>query len=354
MSLKILIVTGKLQNYRIPIFNEIVKRGVDLTVAHSYKKLDNGSFLFNEVLLEEKSIGPFTIHKNNLYEFCSNFDIVIATFYIQKLSFMRLLLGKRKFKLVFWGIGVRASQNHRFDSPTFLNYFRYLVAENSDAMIFYTEYAKLKYVKRGIERDKLFVMNNTVYVNSELVKPNCKKTSILLIGTLNKSKKVFELVEAYRKVLSRNPMLQLLEIIGGGEDFEELAKWIVDNELSANIILHGPIYDEKEKAIILNRSICAISPDQAGLSVLETMGYGIPFITHKNSITGGERLNINNERGILFDDFKDIERIIEDVFYNQVHYLEKGVKSREYYNSYRTVENVVNEFFKVVKYLKSN
>ena len=352
MKLKILIVTGKLQSYRIPIFNEIVKKGIDLTVAHSYKLLDDGTFLFKEVLLEEKTIGPFSYHKKNLKKFCSNFDIVIATFYLQKLSFMSLLCGNRKFKLAYWGIGVKASQNHRFDTPTFLNYIRYFIAKKSDAMIFYTEYAKLKYLNRGIAKEKLFVMNNTVYVNPELVKSENAKSSMLLIGTLNKSKKVFELVEAYKRVLFKYPDLQILEIIGGGEDFDELVKWIAKHEVSKNIILHGPIYNEEEKATILNRSICAISPDQSGLSVLETMGYGIPFITHKDSITGGERLNINEERGVLFDDFKDLEEILEDIYHNPNKYLLKGESSRLYYNENRTVDNIVDEFFDLVSFLK--
>lgn len=350
-SLKVLIVTGKLQPYRTPVFNKIAERGCDLTVAHSYKKLNDGSFLFKEIILEEKKIGPFTYHKTDLKKFCSQFDIVIATFYLQKISFMRLLFGSRDFKLAYWGIGVRASQKSRFDSPTFLNYFRYWVARKSDAMIFYTDYAREKYIKKRICPSKLFVMHNTVLVNPSLINLNQNKTSLLFIGTLNKSKKIFELLEAYRNVYKKESDIFPLEIIGGGSEFNNLLQWIEENDLSKKIIIHGPIYSDSKKAEILNRSICAFSPDQAGLSVLETMAYGIPFVTHRNAITGGEILNINNDRGILFEDFDELEDIILDVCVNPLKYKKLGCNSYVFYKNNRTIDHMVNGFVEAKKFL---
>lgn len=352
--MKVLIITGKLQKYRVPIFNQIVESGIDLTVAHSYKKMDDGTFSFKEIILEERKIGPFTKHRINLKKFCSNFDVVVATFYLQRISFMSLLFGNRSYKLAYWGIGVKASQNSSFDKPTLLNYLRYFIARKSDAMIFYTEYAKNKYIKKGIPSEKIFVMNNTVYVDKSLVNINQNKDIIVFIGTLNKSKKVFELLSAYKKVVNKIPSFYKLEIIGKGPDYNSVKSWVFQNDLQDKIIIHGAIYDSDLKAKILNKAICAISPAQAGLSVLEVMGFGVPFITHKQSITGGELLNITDGfNGLLFEDFEKIEAILYETYINKEKFLKMGSNAYEYYWNNRTSKQMVDGFIQTTKYLNN-
>ena len=50
-------------------------------------------------------------------------------------------------------------------------------------------------------------------------------------------------------------------------------------------------------------SIFSISYGQAGLSVLQALGFGVPFITKKNAISGGEKYNIKNGyNGFLIED----------------------------------------------------
>ena len=352
--MKILIITGKLQNYRVPVFNRIVERSsIDLTVAHSSKKMNDGSFLFKEVILNEIKIGPFTVHKGNLKKYCNQFDIVVPTFYLQKISFMSLLFGKRKYKLAFWGIGVKASQTSKFDEPTMLNSIRFWIANKSDAMIFYTDYARNKYIQNNVDKNKLFVMNNTVFVDNNLVNIDHTKTSIVFIGTINRSKRIFELLNAYKDVLDINNRIPALEIIGGGEQLQEVQDWVKLNNLEYKIFVKGPIYDLIEKSKILNRAICVISPAQAGLSVLEAMGYGVPFITHKDAITGGERLNINVDNGVLFNSYSDLKDILLDISSNPLKYIDKGKSALEYYNNYRTYDHMVNGFLNTVEFLKN-
>lgn len=352
--MKVLIITGRLQNYRVPIFNEIVKRGIDLTVAHSYGKLNDGTFLFKEVILDEKSYGPITKHKINLKEFCNAFEIVVATFYLQKLSFMSLLFGKRKFKLVYWGIGVKASQNSKFDTPTLLNKIRYIIANKSDAMIFYTDYVKDKYIKNGVNPDKLFVMNNTVFVNQDFVKTKIdERNNILFIGKLNKSKKIFILLEAYKKLLDMGYKPPIIDIVGVGPDFHLVKEWVMKYKLNNFITLHGAVYEDPKKAEIFNRALCVISPGQAGLSVLESMGYGIPFITYKDAITGGERLNITHGfNGILMDNFEEMPNILLDIMFNKIKFIEMGNKAKKYYLQNRSLDKMVEGFIETINYLK--
>lgn len=352
MSLKVLFITGQLKHYRIPILNRIVEMSkFDLTVAHGGKKISLGPDLFKETILNEKKIGPFTIHKRGLYDYCNDFDVVVCMLYLQKLSFMQLLLQRsRSFKLIYWGIGVKASQNSKFDSPTFLNNIRYIIAKKCDAMIFYTDYARDKYILNGVKAEKLFVMNNTVEVK-HLISETFQKQTILFVGTLNKSKKIFYLLEAYKKAFSKCDKMPNLDIVGEGLDFANVKLWVKNNKISNKVKIHGAIYNPKELEKLYKKALVSISPGQAGLSVLSSFGYGVPFITHKDAITGGERLNIeSNYNGLIIDNYSELDNILIEIANNKDKYIEMGINSRKFYLNKRSPKIMAQGFIDAVNF----
>lgn len=351
---RVLFVTGKLQKYRVPILNLIAEDGIDLTVAHSSDKLDDGTFLFKEVILKEKKIGYFTIHDNDFHDFCNTFEVVVAMFYLQKISLMKLFYKRnRRYKIIYWGIGVKASQNSKFDSPTFLNYIRYFIARKSDAMIFYTEYARDKYIKRGIRSEKLFVMNNTVSVRHS-IDYKIEKRNILFTGTLNKSKKISDLLEAYKEASLKVDMPKL-EIVGNGEDYLFVENWIMDNGFSDSIVLHGAIYDDSKLEKIFKRALICVSPGQAGLSVLTSFGYGVAFVTRYDAITGGERLNIENGfNGVLFHEQKELIDILIKSALNAVEFIKMGENAKSFYENNRLPEQMAQGFKDAINYVIQN
>ncbi|MFO7825999.1 MAG: glycosyltransferase family 4 protein [Cyclobacterium sp.] len=350
---KILFLTGILKHYRVPIFDIIGNNPeIDLTVAHAGKKIHKSKLSFKEVILEENFIGLFSYHNRDLIKFCQGFDVVVAMFYLQKLSFVSLaFLKKRNFKLIYWGIGVKASQRSSYDSPSIMNYFRYLLAKKADAMIFYTEYPIKKYIAKGIAKEKLFVMPNTVAVR-DFDYDEDVKNRVIFVGTLNRSKKILELFNAYKQALEISPNLPKLDVVGDGEDLEKAKDWIKQNHLDGRIKLHGAIYDEVELEFFFKHALACISPGQAGLSVLKSMGYGVPFITRKDAITGGELFNIRNGfNGILFEKDEELKKILVSISIDPVKYKIMGRNAYSYYKEKRSPAIMANGFIEAVKYV---
>lgn len=46
----------------------------------------------------------------------------------------------------------------------------------------------------------------------------------------------------------------------------------------------GGVYNDEELVSYFEKAIICIFPDQAGLSVLKSIGYGVPYVMHKDAI----------------------------------------------------------------------
>jgi glycosyltransferase involved in cell wall biosynthesis len=143
-----------------------------------------------------------------------------------------------------------------------------------------------------------------------------------------------------------------LIFIGDGDQRNFINKIIMESKLENQVQLLGSIYDEDILASYISNAYMCLSPDQAGLSVLKVMGYGVPFVTSKNAITGGEIFNIqNNINGILFDDFSELKNIILDCAENPNKYIRMGIKAKEYYDNNRTIDKMVKGFVDAIEYV---
>lgn len=338
---KVLILYNKLFHYRTPIF-KILADKFDLRVAYSLGKENKENVNFK---VEKKSIykfNRFVIHKDNILKYCNNFDVVIAYGDIAWLKLSGLAFQKeRNFKLLFWTIGVSASYNKKFDAVTKWDNFRDFFYKKADGMIFYTDYPIQKYIERGYRREKLFVAPNTVEVANISLNLINKKNSFLFIGTLYYEKGLSSLLENYKAAYLIDKNIFPLIIIGDGKEKQQVIDWIVKNKMEGKIYLKGAIYDEKLISIFFNKAIACLSPNQAGLSVLKSMGYGVPYITMADAITGGERLNItHNINGILYENENDLKEILLDIIKNKQKYYEMGIAAKKYYDSCRTPQDM--------------
>ncbi|AKA36076.1 glycosyltransferase [Flagellimonas lutaonensis] len=350
---KVLIVYNKIFPYRVPIFNLLAKE-FDLTVTYSLGNSYNGRMDFNLMKLPVKKYNRFVVHKGSLYKLAQNFDVVIGYGDISWLSIMKLMFkSNRKYKVILWGIGLRASYKTRYGDRTIWDHVRYYLMGKSDAILFYSKEPIPLYLEQGFTKKKLFVADNTVKVLQSKITPD--KSSIVFIGTLYRQKKIYNLLESYHAVKQKVDNVPILNIIGDGDEYTNIMNWINRHQYQNCIKLKGKIFDEEVLCEYFEKAIACISPGQAGLSVLKSMGYGVPFITKENAITGGEIFNIeHNISGVLYKEDEELENIIKDICYNKSKYIEMGLNAKIYYEKYRRPEHMVLGMKKAIEFVLQN
>lgn len=350
MSPKVIIFYNRIFHYRIPVWN-ILSKYCDLTVTYSE---GDEITIPEDITFKVKYLKPynkskrFVIQKANIRKIAKDYDVVIAYGDIAWLKFSTLPWFN-KTKVIFWTLGVSASYDSGYDKKSTWDKIRAFFYRQADAMAFYTTYPIDKYEKMGIPRERMFEAPNTVAVVP--ISEKIQKDSLLFIGTLYRQKGIQYLLDAY-KANKDNPNLVPLNIIGKGPDSAYIANWIKENNLEDVIKMHGAIYNNNEKANFFVRSYACISPLQAGLSVLESMGYGVPFITIKDAITGGELFNIHNGiDGVTMNSIHELNDVIADVFDNKQKYLDYGIKAKEFYDRYRKPEHMAEGLWKAIQYV---
>lgn len=352
-KIKVLLIQNKITHYNLPIYNLLGKKPeIDLTIAHFDTNPVKKEKEFNEILLHSWSIGSIIFSKENIYLICNQFEVVICMADIHWISLMFLgLKRRRKFKLIYWGIGVSASYKNKFNQNNKWDFLRFYLMKGANALVFYSDFPIEKYIKHGFRREKLFVAHNTVEVKRTLNCENSKET-ILFVGSLYKEKGVYDLLAAYKSAYSIVGELPQLDIIGDGEEFGKINYWIKKNGLNHAIKLHGAIYDDILLEKFFLKAIATISPNQAGLSVLKSMAYGVPFITMFDSITGGERLNIiNNKTGIIYNTKRELINILCTIGKRKGEYKIMGENAFRFYNEHRLPEHMVKGFLDAIYFI---
>ena len=348
--MKVLVLYNKLFHYRIPVWN-VLASYCDLTVGYSFGDDSITKDIpchFKTVYLPAKIfVKRFVFHKNNIHKIAKEFDVVVAYGDIAWLKYSTLPWHK-DVKVVFHTLGVSANYNKAYDKNKKWDWLRAFFYRHANAIAFYTAYPIGKYLKLGIPRNRMFVAPNTVSVQP--LNDDTEKKSILMIGTLYREKGIQILLDAYLQLRNLDN-LPILKIVGTGPDYNLIKEWVTDNKMSHLVHLEGAVYNIKVKAQYFSNAIACISPKQAGLTVLESMGYGVPFITSSGAITGGEILNIHNGiDGIIFEKDEDLTQYIRDITINPSKYIEMGRAARQFYEQNRTINHMAKGLWDAIQY----
>lgn len=337
---KVLLILNTINDYRVETYN-IINKTYDFTVGYNIADQTKKECEFKKLKFDTKKIGPFHIFGRKFWQECKNYDAIITSFDLHNFEFAFIPFIKRKYKLLTWSIGFRCSYKRPYDvnrKHGFLDNIALRILEKADANIFYMEKAKEFWTRTKLDFSKVFIAPNTTSVN-EIRTSSERKKSILFVGTLYKGKGVDKLIHAFAKSVDDDSN-NTLNIVGDGDELNNLQEYAKEQGVQSKVNFLGAIYDEATLAKLFAEAFVCVSPTQAGLSVPKSMGYGVPFITKSNAITGGEIFHLeNNVTGFIYNRDDELTGILRYCFENSEQLETMGHAARSYYHNFATPEH---------------
>jgi len=238
----------------------------------------------------------------------------------------------RKKKVFFWSHGFYGNEN------SLKYFFRKLFYKLADEHIVYENRGRNLMLNSGFKPQKVHLIYNSLeYKNQKLLFENLNKRKensftffknnslpvFIYIGRLIESKKVDQLIHAFKNVNKSYQLCNLL-IVGSGPDEEKL-KGLAKNELiSKTIHFYGACYDENIISNLIFNSICTVSPGNIGLTVINSFSYGTPAITHNNFENQMPEAEVIKEgiTGFFFkeNDILSLERVLMDMLNSKINF----------------------------------
>lgn len=328
----VIILQDEISPYNVPFFNELTK-SYDLTIGYFTKDKSASDCFFNKHMFKVSYLGPlFIVH--NVYNYCKPFDVVVTNSNLHNPSYWTLPFKRHKYSILSWSIGFRVSYIHPYivsRKHNILDSLFMRMINKCDASVFYMEKSKDFWQGTKLNLNKVFVAPNTTEVLDISFAPD-KKKDFIFVGTLYRGKGVDLLIEAFASAKTRVRTDIRLHIVGAGEEKKNLESMVVEKGLYGSVIFHGAIFDEAVLAQLFQTALLSFSPTQAGLSVPKSMGYGVPFVTRHDSITGGEIYHITNGvNGIIYQDNSELEDIMVEAMESPEKFIQMGSRAKQYY-----------------------
>jgi len=347
MMLNILFLHKLIYDYRLSFYEAIASiPEYNVTVAHSGRRMKRPDSRFNEIIVPECSLYGILWQKGAIIA-AKKADVVIALFDVHYFSTTVLSLLPHKYKLIFWGIG--------FGHSSLANTCRLFLARKADALALYMPGNMRDFTANGIPSSKIFCTPNTIHIENPFFNENIiEKDRFLFLGGLKKRKKIDELIMAFKKALPSFTRPIHLDIIGDGEMMVNLKHKVNHSGLNDSVTFHGAITDNEKLASFFRRAIAIVSPGQAGLTILHGFAHGVPMVTYRHAISGGELENVvHGINGILYDgSVNELTSVLIKLANNPEHAHILGRNAYEYYINEMTLNHLITSFKKIINFVQ--
>lgn len=273
----IVILQNKILDYRLALYNGLNKKA-DVTVIHCGDAVTGA---FTQIRLTAIRVGPI-FWVRGLKQALAGIDVD----FIIAMGDMRwpqyFFIGRtNRYKCCLWGVDSGKSRIIDFLKVLFINSMRVPV-------IFYSEVVAKRWRRRLSV--KTFVAQNSIFV--ELPSFTGPRYAIVNVGSLVQRKKNELLIDAYACLPPEILRNSRLVFVGDGPEREKLQRRAYENGVADRVVFKGYISDPKAIACVYDTAVVSVSVGQAGLAVSQSIGSGVPFITHSEAISGGEVFGI--------------------------------------------------------------
>lgn len=338
-KIKVTIIQERIMHYRLPLF-ERLSEIYDLSILCCDPVCFDTKVSFKIKTIESKIIAGFREIKliNEIEEF-KRADVLIMPFQLNFFQLIRMAIFQQynEKRIIFWGLDYSRNPLSNIMKIILANFLPNLLFYNEDIMKSFTGYLSKK--------TRCYVANNTVDVKQPEKIFFDKRSDFIFVGSFDKRKKLEMLIDCVSYIRNQLGKRAGLKIIGDGEQNESLRQQVKDLNAESHIKFLGRIEDNEILAKEYESAIAHISPGQAGLSVLQSFAYGVPFITHMNAISGGEKNNIKNGvNGYFFNTKRELINIMVKLIEHKPLQKNLSLNSLKYYQSEASMDNMVKGF----------
>lgn len=214
-----------------------------------------------------------------------------------------------------WHIREFGEEDHGLKNMYGNNIFYKFLNNYTDAIIFISNSIKQKFESNIIDKSKIYVVYNDIskqFINPKKAINKNEKLKITIIGTIQEGKGQLDVVKAVKLLKDKNINFEL-HIAGRktGEYYNEICKYILENNLNKEVIFDGFIKDVNKYRKEFDIGIVASSNEAFGRVTIEGMLSGLAMIGA--NCAGTKELIEDNANGLLYklhDEYDLAEKII--------------------------------------------
>jgi glycosyltransferase involved in cell wall biosynthesis len=377
---KIAIVCGNVSTYHVPIYRKIEKDNkLKLTVLYGsdeatrpyynkeldhtlhYKGLLGGyRHIFLKNYFENDSRRGFFSRINFgifFHIFFSKYDYVLIYGYDTFTSWIAFTASILSFKKILWrGEAIDYRKNRLFFDffktiilKTYFIFFKtifYSCEKNKLFLLKYCKSKKLQFFPCAVDNETIQVKRNYISNNREKIfkkfSIDKKSFKIIYAGRFTKRKNIFELINAFQKIINYNAELIL---VGNGPEFNKIKKYCNQNNLK--VLLTGYLdHDDLFELYSVSSVFCICSSYDASPKVInEAMNFALPIIARNTIGTAGD-LVVHNLNGFVYQEKEEFEKFLFKLISDKKKLKSFSEQSLKILNDKFNINLIVNNLYK--------
>ena len=235
------------------------------------------------------------------------------------------------------------------------------VLNDTEKVIANSEYTKNLAIDKGVDKNKVVVINPGVNPAEELNKKSLEKVERLLkiktprlitVSRFDKRKNHEKVIMALRNLKQQYPDIIYI-CVGYGDEENNLKKLVQELNLSSQVMFFKDISDDLKNSLLAKSDIFVMpsiihktSVEGFGISYVEAAQYGVPSLGGKDG--GATDAIDHNKTGLICDgnNLDDIYSSLNSMIENKKH-LELGKNAKDYVSKFQW-EKIIEEYKKIL------
>ena len=235
------------------------------------------------------------------------------------------------------------------------------VLNDTEKVIANSEYTKNLAIDKGVDKNKVVVINPGINPAEELNEKSLEKVERLLkiktprlitVSRFDKRKNHEKVIMALRNLKQQYPDIIYI-CIGYGDEESNLKKLVQELDLSSQVMFFKDISDDLKNSLLAKSDIFVMpsiihktSVEGFGIAYVEAAQYGVPSLGGKDG--GASDAIDHNKTGLICDgnNLDDIYSSLNSMIENK-KYLELGKNAKDYVSKFQW-EKIIEEYKKIL------